>query len=47
MTNKEQKELARLGRLWATGQATMAQMLRHAELARKDAASRGAAASDR
>lgn len=36
MTQKEKAELARLGRAWACGRATKAQMLRHAELARKD-----------
>lgn len=38
MTEKEQKEMTRLGRLWATGKATTRQMLRHTELARKSAA---------
>ncbi|MCM3583725.1 hypothetical protein M3795_24970 [Ralstonia pickettii] len=37
MTEKERKEMTRLGRLWATGKATKRQMLRHTELARKDA----------
>lgn len=36
MTHKEKAELARLGRAWACGRATKAQMLRHTELARKD-----------
>ncbi|WP_170836177.1 hypothetical protein [Pandoraea sp. ISTKB] len=36
MTQKEKAELARLGRAWACGRATKAQMLRHTELARKD-----------
>lgn len=38
MTEKERQEMTRLGRLWATGKATKRQMLRHTDLARKDAA---------
>jgi len=43
MTKKEQQQMERLGRLWATGKATKPQMLRHTELARKCAAERQAA----
>ena len=38
MTEREKRDLERLGRLWATGRATKRQMLRHTELARKAAA---------
>lgn len=45
MTENERKEMTRLGRLWATGKATKRQMLRHTELARKDAATHAGVAS--